>query len=115
MAGEARLIVISDNLAGGLGAGGRVQSEWFAARHWDVTLAAPLDGTTPKPPTSFVQLPRVVTARRPHEMNRARASLRSLRDSVDERTVVHVHGMRSLLLARLAGLPTPFVTVHGAH
>jgi glycosyltransferase involved in cell wall biosynthesis len=48
-------------------------------------------------------------------MTAARRALRELRLFVDGDTVVHVHGMRSVLLARLAGLPTPFLSVHGAH
>lgn len=109
------MLVVSDTLAGGLGALVRLQAEWFGCRHWGVIVAAPADGTPPAPPAQWVEIPAVVSARRGAEMARARQALRDLRLFVDDATVVHVHGMRSVLLARLAGLPTPFLSVHGAH
>jgi glycosyltransferase involved in cell wall biosynthesis len=111
----AGLLVITDTLAGGLGALVRLQAEWFCCRHWNVTVAAPADGPLPTAAATFVEIPAVVSARRVGEMQRARRAMRALRPVVDTDTVVHVHGMRSLLLARLAGLPTPFASVHGAH
>jgi glycosyltransferase involved in cell wall biosynthesis len=110
-----RLIVIADTMAGGLGALVRLQAEWFACRHWDVVVASPADGPRPTAPARFVELPAVGSARRVAQMARARRAFRSLRATVDDSTVVHVHGMRSFLLARVAGLPAPFVSVHGAH
>ncbi|MEY2417500.1 MAG: hypothetical protein QOG90_180 [Actinomycetota bacterium] len=110
-----RLLVITDSLAGGLGALVRLQAEWFSCRHWGVIVAAPGDGPPPDPPAIWVEVPAVVTARQPRQMAAARRALRALRLLVDEQTIVHVHGMRSVLLARLAGLPTPFLSVHGAH
>jgi hypothetical protein len=107
--------VITDTLAGGLGALVRLQAEWFSCRHWGVIVAAPADGPAPEAPAVWVEIPAVVTARRPREMAAARGALHELRLLVDDATVVHVHGMRSVLLARLAGLPTPFLSVHGAH
>lgn len=110
-----RLVVVSDTLAGGLGALVRLQAAWFTSRDWHVVVAAPTDGAPPPDPSAFFELPPVVTARRVGEMLRARAALRALRKETGRGAVVHVHGMRSLLLARGAGLPTPFVSVHGAH
>lgn len=114
-ASPRRLLVLSDTLAGGLGALVRLQAEWFCCRHWDVTVAAPTDGPLPVSAATFVALPAVTSARRIGEMVGARRAFHALRSRIDDRTVVHVHGMRSLLLARLARLPTPFVSVHGAH
>lgn len=117
-----RLCIVSDTLRGGLGGAVRVQAEWFARRGWSVVLVAPADGDAPEGPTSWVPLAPVGSARHPLEVARAVRSLRSWwrmeRATVDtlgaeQGPVVHVHGMRSLLLARLAGIPTPFVTVHG--
>jgi glycosyl transferase family 1 len=110
-----RLLVITDTLAGGLGALVRLQAEWFGCRHWGVIVAAPADGPAPDAPAVWVEVPAVGSARRVGEMRSARRALRDLRLLVDDSTVVHVHGMRSVLLARLAGLPTPFLSVHGAH
>jgi hypothetical protein len=110
-----RLLVVTDTLAGGLGALVRLQAEYFASRNWGVIVAAPADGPAPDAPAVWVELPGVVTARRAAQMTAARRALRRLRLFVDADTVVHVHGMRSVLLARAAGLPTPFVSVHGAH
>src|SRR5688572_20308054 len=114
-AAPARLLVISDTLAGGLGAAVRLQAEWFCCRHWAVTVAAPADGPLPTGRAAFVELPVVGSARHIAEMTRAQRAVRRLRRLLDPGTVVHVHGMRSLLLARLSGLPTPFATIHGAH
>lgn len=108
-----RLLIVSDTLAGGLGALLRLQVEWFDANGWRVTVAAPTDGKIPEHAT-FHPVPLVGSARRVGEMRAARRALVALR-SLGTHAVVHVHGMRSLLLARLAGLPTPFVSVHGAH
>jgi hypothetical protein len=108
-----QLLVISDTLAGGLGALVRLQAQWFACRHWDVTVAAPTDGPRPDAPARYAAVPAVASARRLGEMRTARLALRDLRTVAGG--VVHVHGMRSLMLARSAGLPTPFVSVHGAH
>jgi hypothetical protein len=110
-----RLVIVSDTLAGGLGALVRLQAEWFCCRHWDVVVAAPADGDRPVAAVKFVELPAVESARRVGQMTRARRAFRDLRGELGAETVVHVHGMRSLLVARLAGLPTPFVSVHGAH
>jgi glycosyltransferase involved in cell wall biosynthesis len=107
--------VVSETLAGGLGALVRLQAEWFTSRQWGVIVAAPADGPAPDAPAVWVETPAVVTARRGREMAAARAALRALRVLLDDDTVVHVHGLRPILLARLAGLPTPFVSVHGAH
>jgi glycosyltransferase involved in cell wall biosynthesis len=110
-----RLLVLTDTLAGGLGALVRLQAERFACQNWGVIVAAPADGPVPEPPAVWVELPGVASARRGREMAAVRRALRDLRVLLDDDTVVHVHGMRSVLLARLAGLPTPFVSVHGAH
>ncbi|HUR76475.1 MAG TPA: glycosyltransferase family 4 protein [Acidimicrobiales bacterium] len=111
----ARLLILSDTLAGGLGAAVRLQAEWFCCRHWTVTVAAPADGPRPTALATFVELSGVSSARQIKEMTRGQRAVRGLRQFVVPGTVVHVHGLRSLLLARLGGLPTPFVTIHGAH
>lgn len=109
------LLVVSDTLAGGLGATVRLQAEWFAARGWHVTVAAPADGALPAGPARFEEVPPVSSARDAAAGLAARRALARLRPLAGTPAVVHVHGLRSLLFARLARLPTPFVTVHGAH
>ncbi len=104
-----QLLIVSDTLAGGMGALARTHAAWFTARGWDVRLAAPLDGTPPS--VEFVELPSVSSIRRISEVRAALRALRQLRGP----GVVHVHGMRSFVLCRLAGLPKPFVSAHGIH
>lgn len=111
-----QLLILSDTLAGGMGALARTHAAWFAARDWDVTLVAPADGTLPTAPVRFVEIPAVSSLRRITEMRAARTALRRIwRDLDDDKTVLHVHGMRSFLVCRLAGLPKPFVSMHGNH
>lgn len=114
--GRRRLLIVSDTLAGGMGALVRAHAEWFAAHAWDVVVAAPADGRPPKAAVRFTEIPAVRSARRTDQMMRAGRALRAVwRGHRGGDAVVHVHGMRSFLLARLAGLPKPFVSVHGAH
>ncbi|MEY2399668.1 MAG: hypothetical protein QOJ00_2842 [Actinomycetota bacterium] len=110
------LLVVTDTLAGGMGALVRAQCAWFARRGWAVTLLAPDDGPAPDAPTVHTVIPAVQSARRVREMLAARRAVRAAwRANAKKSTVVHVHGLRSFLLARAAGLPKPFVSVHGAH
>ncbi len=114
--GPRRLLIVSDTLAGGMGALVCAHAEWFAAHAWDVVVAAPADGPPPGSPATFVPVPAVRSTRAIGEMMRAGRALRAVwREHGAPGAVVHVHGMRSFLLARLAGLPKPFVSVHGAH
>lgn len=106
-----QLLIVSDTLAGGMGALARTHGDWFAARNWDVSLAAPADGTLPSDPVRFVEVPAVSSMRRLGEVQRARAALQRLGDF----DVVHAHGMRSFALCRLSGLGKPYVSVHGNH
>lgn len=109
-----RLCILTDTLRGGLGTVVRAQSAWFAAHGWQVVVAGPDDGPPPDPPARWIELPIVGSARHPGAVLRATRSLRRMwRAEGPWQPIVHVHGMRSLLLARLAGMPTPFVTVHG--
>jgi glycosyltransferase involved in cell wall biosynthesis len=108
-----QLLIVSDTLAGGMGALARTHAGWFGAGGWDVTLAAPLDGAAPD--AGFAELPAVVSLRRVGDVRRARAALRDVWRACGSPPVVHAHGMRSFMLCRLAGLPKPFVSVHGSH
>jgi glycosyltransferase involved in cell wall biosynthesis len=109
--GQRRLLVVSDTLHGGLGGVVRRQAAWFAQRGWDVVVAAPPDGPAPES-SRYRPLPEVTTARSVRAV--ARAARTARRVHRDERPdVVHVHGLRTLLIARLGGVPTPFLTFHG--
>lgn len=112
-----RLLIVSDTLAGGMGALARTHAAWFAARNWETTLAAPADGTRPAAPVEYHEIPAVSSLRRFGQVHSAWAALRAVGQAERNRDamVVHVHGMRSFLLSRLAGLPRPFVSVHGTH
>lgn len=110
-----QLLIVSDTLAGGTGSAARTHAAWFASRNWEVSLVAPLDGPAPVEPVRFIALPAVGSLRRIGEVRRARAALRAAWRSLGSPAIVHVHGMRSFVLCRLAGLPRPFVSVHGAH
>ena len=113
--GPRRLFIVSDTLAGGMGALVRAHAEWFGAHAWEVVLAAPADGSAPDTTVRFVEIPAVRSTRRADQMLRAGRALRRARRQYGAGAVVHVHGMRSFLLTRLAGLPKPYVSVHGAH
>ncbi len=110
-----QLLIVSDTLAGGMGALARTHASWFAARDWEVSLAAPLDGTGPTDPVRFLAVPAVSSLRRVNEVRRARAALRTAWSASGSPALVHAHGIRSFLLCRLAGLPRPFVSAHGTH
>ncbi|MDP1793866.1 MAG: glycosyltransferase, partial [Acidimicrobiales bacterium] len=111
-----RVLIVSDTLAGGMGTLARAHAAFLVGRGWEVCLAAPADGSVPTPPARFATLPVVSSLRRVGQMRAARAALRAVwRDFGAPDTVVHAHGMRAFLLCRVAGLPKPYVSVHGAH
>jgi glycosyltransferase involved in cell wall biosynthesis len=111
-----RIFIVSDTLAGGLGALVRNQARWFAAHGWRVALAAPSDGRNAEGDVRLVSVPTVRSTRHVGQMVAlARAMRVAWREHGSTGMIVHVHGMRSFLAWRLAGLPKPFVSVHGTH
>ncbi len=112
------LLIVADSGIGGMGAIVRRHAEWFGDRNWRVVVASKdghsrLSLLTPKAsrsvqtvsmeiPDSFRDVSRIVGASR---------ELRILYDDVPT-DIVHCHGLRSLAIARLAGI-VPIVTVHG--
>ncbi|MHB8662654.1 MAG: glycosyltransferase family 4 protein [Acidimicrobiales bacterium] len=105
------LLVVSDTLAGGLGAVAQHHARWFRERGWSVTLAAPL-ATAVDQTSDVVDLAIPTTIRHPLAASRAAIHLRRIvaRAQPD---VVHVHGLRSAAIAVAAGIRRPHVTVHG--
>ena len=106
-----RLLVVSDSLTGGLGVAVASHSAWFVDHGWSVEVAAPPaeDGArvaVPRP------VPMPVTVRDVGGVFRAARSVRRIRAAFRP-DVVHCHGARSFLVARLSGWSAPFVTIHG--
>jgi glycosyltransferase involved in cell wall biosynthesis len=106
-----RLLVVADNLIGGLGGAAIRHVEWFRSEGWVVQLAAPVgepngltvDGHIP------VAIPRTVRSGR--GLLRAARQLRRLRRTFRP-DIVHCHGARSFVVSRLSGGRAPFVTLH---
>lgn len=108
-----KLLIVSETLGGGLGAATLSQTEWFAERGWEVTVAASPTEMDPPPGVRFVDLPVPTTARDLVHMRQAWRVIRHI-ISVDHPDVVHCHGLRSFAIARLASTMAPFVTLHGS-
>ena len=111
MSGGRSLLICSDSLEGGLGAVVRRHAEWFSGRSWTVDVAS--GGRAPEAGLAarYTSLPMPSTARRLDRMASAAMALRGL-IRVTRPEVVHCHGLRSLLIARLARWQAPFVTLH---
>ena len=111
------LLIVADSSIGGLGAVVRGHAEWFSNRNWRVLVAS-------KPHSSLSRL----TAKNDHSVQTVLMDMpNSVRDvsrivGVSRQLrrlyadfpadIVHCHGVRSLVVARLAGI-VPVVTVHG--
>ena len=107
-----RLLLVADTLAGGLGGLVARHAEAFEDLGWEVEVAAPAG----EPRAVQVDRHRPVelpgTTRDVAGLLRARPALRSLwrRFAPD---VVHCHGGRCFIAARLALPARPYVTLHG--
>jgi glycosyltransferase involved in cell wall biosynthesis len=110
---EARLLIVAETLRGGLGAVVREQSGWFEAHGWRVTVASPEDEDPPVPIADHVRVAIPVSARQVGQMARATRQVRRLIRS-RRPDVIHCHGLRSFVVARLASRMPPFVTLHGS-
>lgn len=100
----ARLLVVVDELAGGLAAVAAEHAAWFRARGWDVSIAAPSGGDV------VVPVPR-----RGRDLRATVHAGRVLRRLLAPAPapIVHCHGLRSASVAFAAGV-RPVVTLHGA-
>lgn len=100
-----------DSPDGGLAAVAMRHRDWFQGRGWRVAVAGPEAGPDAEVvPSQTVAVPQ--TARDAMGLVAAARAVRRIvgRDLPD---VVHCHGPRSFLVARLAGIRRPFVTIHG--
>lgn len=110
-AGQRRLLLVIDSPDGGLGAVASRHRGWFQDAGWHVDVVGPEPG-----PDAQVVPSRAIGV--PHTTRDAAglvAAARALRGIVrrDLPDVVHCHGPRALVVARLAGIRRPFVTIHG--
>lgn len=112
-AGEPRLLIVAETLRGGLGAVVREQGEWFAAQGWKVTVASPEDEASSPGKAEHVRVAIPVSARQLGAMARATRDLRRVIRS-RRPDIIHSHGMRSFVVARLASRAAPYVTLHGS-
>ena len=114
--GRPRLLVITDTLAGGLGGAVSAQYEWFNAHDWDVKVAAGWLEAVPLEVPGSIDLDMPTTVRNVPRLLRASSQIRALRRSFRP-DIVHCHGMRSFIAARLASSLSrkraPWVTLHG--
>jgi glycosyltransferase involved in cell wall biosynthesis len=105
------LLLVADTLGGGLGAVVFTQSAWFRERGWSVVVAAPHGSTLYGEVDGLLPISIPPTAADVRAMGRAAGDVRALVRSFKP-TVIHCHGLRSLLVVALAGRRA-FVTIHG--
>lgn len=104
------LLIIADSANGGLALSAQAEAEWFSARGWCVTISAP-EAITAATSVPFRRLEIPYRIRELRGIARAARHARSLIRELDP-SVVHAHGTRSLLVARLAGARA-YLTLHG--
>lgn len=100
-----------DSPDGGLGAVATRHRDWFQEGGWYVDVVGP----EPSPEAQVVPSRSVGVPHTTRDVAGLVAAARSLRGIVhrDPPDVVHCHGPRALVVARLAGIRRPFVTIHG--
>lgn len=110
------LCIVADADTGGLGAVAAAHARWFSEAGCRVVLIAPSTANWARAalPDEVV----IETAPLPdsiREVRRARDAVSTLRELLAKHqpAIVHCHGMRSLLLAQLAGRRDSAVTNHG--
>jgi glycosyltransferase involved in cell wall biosynthesis len=103
---------VADNAIGGIGAVVNSQTAWFTARGWQVVVAGP--DPLPEIPAGsrWERVPIPEASRQVGAMRQAARRLRELHRA-EPTTVVHCHGTRSYLVARMARISDAFVTLHG--
>jgi glycosyltransferase involved in cell wall biosynthesis len=106
-----RLLLVSETLTGGMGSDVLAEADWFRGEGWDVRVAAPAaDLTRGRPDVALQTMP--VTLRDVRRVASTAAVLRRARSRWNP-DVVHCHGPRGFVIARLSGAPRPVVTLHG--
>lgn len=106
-----RLLLVSETLTGGMGSVVIAEAAWFRQRGWEVRIAAPADeGALAQPDPRLESMP--LTLRDARRVIRTAAHLRRVR-SQWRPDVIHCHGPRGFVIARLAGTRAPVITLHG--
>jgi glycosyltransferase involved in cell wall biosynthesis len=107
-----RLLIISETLRGGVGGAVRDQSAWFDREGWSVTVASPHEEGTAEVTGRHATVRMPESARHLGLMGLATRDVRRLIRS-GRPDIIHCHGLRSFVIARLASTRRPFVTLHG--
>ena len=106
-----RLLIVADSLAAGLGGVVLSQVQWFGERGWDVHVSGRLDERSVELPVRVTDIRLPISLRTVPEALVAVRNVRRLYRSYKP-DVVHCHGIRSSLVASLAGR-RPIVHLHG--
>lgn len=107
-----RLLVVSDTLTGGEGALAAFHAETARRHGWEVTVAAPSASDAVALCDGHAELSMPSTARDLPGLRRAGRALGALTARLSP-DVVHCHGARCFVAARMAGVRRPFVSLHG--
>jgi glycosyltransferase involved in cell wall biosynthesis len=108
---KPRLLIVSDSLAAGLGGVVLTQVEWFVQRGWDVHVSGQRDERSVELPVGATDIGLPVSLRTMPEALLAVRNLRRLYGTYKP-DIVHCHGIRSWLIAALAGR-RPIMHLHG--
>jgi glycosyltransferase involved in cell wall biosynthesis len=108
---KPRLLIVSDSLAAGLGGVVLSQVTWFVHRGWDVRVSGRRDERSVQLPVPVADIRLPISLRTVPEALVAVRNVRRLYRTY-EPDVVHCHGIRSSLIAALAGR-RPIVHLHG--
>lgn len=106
-----RLLIVADSLAAGLGGVVLSQAKWFVHRGWDVHVSGRRDERSVELPVEVTDIRLPTSLRTVREAMLAVRNVRQLYQTY-EPDVVHCHGIRSSLIAGLAGR-RPIVHLHG--
>jgi len=109
-AGRQTLLIIADTANGGLASAARAEAEWFSTRGWSVTIAAPGKIAA----GGSVLFRHLGVPYRTRDVRGILQAVRQVRQLLRETrpSIVHAHGTKSLLVARLGG-SSAYLTLHG--
>jgi glycosyltransferase involved in cell wall biosynthesis len=108
---EPRLLIVADSLAAGLGGVILSQVEWFVHRGWDVHVSGWRDERSVELPVEITDIRLPTSLRKAREALLAARNVRRLYRTFKP-DLVHCHGLRSSLIAALAGR-RPIIHLHG--
>ncbi len=110
-----RLRLVAESLGGGLGAAVRAETQYFTEHGWQVRIAAPVEAREEAPDLAAL-LDEVAIPPMIRDAGGVRQAARELRSLLadDPPDLVHCHGIRSFLVARVMVRVPASVTWHGA-